>query len=138
MKISEISKIGERMAFAVSRYNAGLPAASQKYLAESLASFAGKEEANAVTCHATVGAYKAKGEGKERYNASREVRKVVLDYGTSPMGLQLAAYYGAEKLELSTGCRINDVGIVPGVRTEPLKPVAAKPVAAKCVGTISE
>lgn len=106
------------MTYAVARYNATLAPAAQKVLADALASFDGKMEAMAFTKSAQVSCYKVKGAGKERFNGSKEKRTLETDYGTSPLGLQLAAYYGAEKLEFATGCRILDVGLVPGVRVE--------------------
>ena len=79
------------MSYAVARYNVTLAPAAQKVLTDALASFAGKMEAMAFTKSASVSCYKVKGEGKERYNGSKEKRTMETDYGTCPLGLQLAA-----------------------------------------------
>ena len=101
----------------IANHMPALPADAQAFLAASLQTFHGTCERESSKTKADKTSFvRLKSDSGSPVIGAQSVKRVITDYGTSPLGLQLALLEGAATLSQLSGAAVS-VGLVPGVRT---------------------
>lgn len=104
-------------ASLIAAHMSNLSPEAQAFLCKALDTFAGSMAKESTEKSAKIAFVGIKQQDGSRVTGSQRRATVITDYGTSPLGLQLASLEAAARITALSGAPVT-VGLVPGVRLE--------------------